>query len=188
MQEFIYQSGWGAFTVLLLMQIPFILFFLFVVFRQGSKKPSPSPTIDTSITRLKNIWMVAVVTIFVVINVVSIKYFPSVVEAQAEASGLEIHPVNVTAESWSYDISQTEFKVGQTVRFTAKSTDTVHGFGLYHPTGKILFTMMLIPGIGDASLVHTFKDSGTYKIRCLEYCGASHHEMSDELVVTASSN
>ena len=41
-----------------------------------------------------------------------------------------------------------------------------------------------MPGLeGPTSLIHTFKDAGTYTIRCLEYCGLAHHEMLDEIVV-----
>ena len=187
MMEFIYQTGWGAFAILLLFQVPFALFFLYVVFRKSKTVPAPSSELDANIAKMKNVWMTVVVVLFVTINVVSIQYFPSVASARIENSGIKIEDVSVSAQSWSYDISQTDFKVGQAVRFTAESTDTVHGFALYHPSGKVLFTMMLIPGIGKASIIHTFKDAGTYKVRCLEYCGAAHHEMSDELTVTAAS-
>jgi len=187
MMEFIYQSGWGAFTIMLFFQVPFVLFFLYVVFRKSKTVPTPSETLNANISKLKNVWIAVVVVLFVTINVISIQYFPSVASARVESSGLKIEDVSVTAVSWSYDISQTDFKVGQAVRFTAESTDTVHGFALYHPSGKVLFTMMLIPGIGKASIIHTFKDAGTYKVRCLEYCGAAHHEMSDEITVTAAS-
>jgi cytochrome c oxidase subunit 2 len=48
----------------------------------------------------------------------------------------------------------------------------------------MLFTMMLMPGLETpASIVHTFTEPGIYKVRCLEYCGAAHHEMRDEIVV-----
>jgi cytochrome c oxidase subunit 2 len=59
----------------------------------------------------------------------------------------------------------------------------VHGFAVYHPDGRVLFTMMLIPGMKPASLVHTFTEAGEYKVRCLEYCGIAHHAMQDRLVV-----
>jgi len=187
MMEFIYQTGWGAFAIMLFFQIPFVLFFMYVVFNKSRQTP-PGEAINAGISRIKNIWITAVVVLFVAVNVFSVKYFPSVASARVESSGIKIHDVAVSAESWSYDISETEFKVGQAVRFTAESTDTVHGFALYHPNGKVLFTMMLIPGIGKASIIHEFKDPGTYKVRCLEYCGAAHHEMSDEITVTASTS
>jgi len=188
MLEFIYQSGWGAFAMMLFFQVPFVLFFLFVVFRKSKTVPTPSQELNANISKLKNVWITVVAVLFVVINVVSVQYFPSIASARVESSGIKIEDVSVSAVSWSYDISNTDFKVGQAVRFTAESTDTVHGFALYHPSGKVLFTMMLIPGVGKSSIIHEFKDAGTYKVRCLEYCGAAHHEMSDEITVTAASS
>lgn len=187
MLDFVYQSGWGAFTVMLFFQIPFAVFFLYMVFgksRAGSKSSTVS---EKQISRLKTVWLTVVAALFVAINLASIQYIPAIATARAENSGKDIVDVDVTAVSWSYEISRQEFVVGTPVRFSAKSIDTVHGFAVYHPDGRILFTLMLIPGVGPASLIYTFNDPGTYKVRCLEYCGAAHHEMSDELIVKAAS-
>ena len=132
--------------------------------------------------------MTAVISLFVVVNLASIKYIPAVATAWAEANEKDIVDVTVAAESWSYDISQQEFKVGQVIRFSAKAVDTVHGFAIYHPKGNVVFTMMLVPGVGPSSLIHKFEEPGVYKVRCLEYCGIAHHEMSDEIIVKASSS
>ena len=57
----------------------------------------------------------------------------------------------------------------------------------YHPDGRMLFTMLMMPGVSKAtSVVRTFTEPGTYKIRCLEYCGIAHHGMQDELIVVKS--
>jgi cytochrome c oxidase subunit 2 len=128
--------------------------------------------------------MAVVVILFVVINVASIKHMPPISSAQAVATHKNIQEVEVTAVSWSYDISNQEYEVGRPVRFSAKSADTMHSFAVYHPDGRMLFTMMLMPGLATpTSIVHTFTEPGTYKVRCLEYCGAAHHEMQDELIV-----
>lgn len=186
MLEFVYQSGWGAYAVLLFFQLPFMLVFLYVVFQKSVVNPQPSDTAQAKISRVRGIWLTAVIMIFLVINIVSIQYMPAVSSAQAANSGQEIQDVDVTAVSWSFDISEQEFVAGRPVRFSAGSADTVHGFAVYHPNGKILFTMMLVPGVKKSSLIYTFQDPGTYKVRCLEYCGAAHHDMSDELTVTAA--
>lgn len=184
MLESIYQTGWGAFAVLLFFQLPFLVVFLFVVFRRASAKPAAGVS-DASISRAKILWLGAVAVLFLAINIGSIQYIPAVSTARAVAVEQDIRDVRVTAQSWSYEISEREFKAGETVRFTANSVDTVHGFAVYHPDGNVLFTMMLIPGVTPSSLVHTFDDPGVYKVRCLEYCGMAHHEMNDEIVVSA---
>ncbi|TYB81112.1 hypothetical protein [Maritimibacter fusiformis] len=188
MLDFVYQSGWGAFGVLLLFQIPFLVVFLTIVFRKAYVNTAPSAISDSSVARWRSSWLALAIALFLIINLASIKFFPAVYSARAAASGVAVTDVTVDAQSWYYDMSAQEFEAGKPVRFNAQSLDTVHGFAVYHPDGHILFTMMLIPGVGRSSLIYTFDEPGTYKVRCLEYCGMSHHEMSDEIIVTASAS
>ena len=136
---------------------------------------------------MEMLWLTIVVVLFVGINVLSISYMPTISTARAAATEQNIQDVEVTAQSWSYAISDREFEVGRPVRFSIKSADTVHGFAVYHPDGGVIFTTMLIPGVGPSSIIHTFTEPGNYKVRCLEYCGIAHHAMQDQLVVTARS-
>lgn len=184
----IFQSGWGAFTVMLLFQIPFLVVFLSIVFRKAYVNTGPSDITDARITSLRGGWLTLVIALFLIVNLASIGFIPAVYTARAAASDTPAIDVSVQAQSWSYDMSAREFEVGKPVRFRAQSLDTVHGFAVYHPEGKVLFTMMLVPGVGDSSLIYTFDEPGTYKVRCLEYCGMAHHEMSDEIVVTEASS
>ncbi len=188
MLEFIYQSGWGAFTMLLLFQIPFLLVFLTVIYRKAYVDTSASTITDAKISKLRGGWLTLVIALFLVINIVGIQYIPAIYTAKAANSSVAAVDVAIEAQSWSYDMSVREFEVGKPVRFNAVSLDTVHGFAVYHPGGGVLFTMMLVPGVGESSLIYTFNEPGTYKVRCLEYCGAAHHEMSDEIIVTEASS
>ena len=188
MLDFLFQSGWGAFSVLLFFQLPFLLVFLFVVFQRSAKNSTPNEISDSKVASLKNSWISLVVVLFLAVNLFSIQYIPAISTAAVAKATQDVIDVDVSAVSWNYDISEQEFVVGQSVRFSAKSVDTVHGFAVYHPDGRVLFTLMLVPGVGPSSLIHTFTEPGTYKVRCLEYCGAAHHDMSDELIVTASSS
>ncbi|MGI9384804.1 MAG: hypothetical protein ACR2PO_16760 [Methyloligellaceae bacterium] len=183
MLDFLYQTGWGAFSILLFFQLPFMVGFLYIVYRRASAGEGAGESSEHGISRAKTAWLTAVVVLFFAINIGSIKYIPAISTARAVAAGQDIVDVQVTAQSWSYEFSQQEFTVGEAVRFTAKAADTVHGFAIYHPKGRILFTMMLIPGVSPSSLIYTFKDPGTYKVRCLEYCGIAHHEMNDEIII-----
>ena len=184
MLDFLYQDAWGAFSVMLLFQIPFLVVFLYIVYRKGFFSPEASGTDGGKLSRLDGLWMTLVVILFVGFNFVSIDYMPPISSARSAATHKNIQDVTVKAESWSYEMSGREFEVGSAVRFAAKSADTMHSFALYHPDGRLLFTMMLMPGLETpASLIHVFSEPGTYKIRCLEYCGAAHHEMADEIVV-----
>ena len=187
MLDFLYQDSWGAFSVMLFFQIPFLVVFLYIVYRKSFVEPEPSATDQRKLSRLDGLWIALVVILFVGFNFLSLDYMPPISSAQSAATHKNIQDVEVKAESWSFELSAEKFEVGRPVRFSAKSADTMHSFALYPPDGRLLFTMMLMPGLETpASLIHTFTEPGTYKIRCLEYCGAAHHEMSDELVVTES--
>lgn len=185
MLEALYGNGWGAFAALLFFQLPFLFGFLWIV---ASRVRSPRDTPPARISSAKTAWLSAVVVLFLLVNLASIKFIPAVATAWEQAHEKNIANVDITAQSWSYDISQREFAVGQAVRFTAHSIDTVHGFAIYGPRGGVVFTMMLMPGAGKSSLIHKFTEPGVYKIRCLEYCGVSHHEMNDTLTVKEKSS
>lgn len=186
MLDFLYQSGWGAFTMMLFFQIPFLIVFFYVVYRKAYAAPLPSGTSETWISRVEVLWITIVLVLFVGVNVISIKYMPTFSTARAAITEQNIQNIDVTAQSWAYQISDRQLEVGRPVRFSVKSTDTVHGFAVYHPDGRILFTMMLIPGVEQSSIIHTFTEPGKYKVRCLEYCGIAHHLMQDELIVVTS--
>jgi len=184
MIDSIYLSGWGALGITLFMFLPFTAVFLYVIFKKSFSGAKPSDTPASKYVTAEWAWMGFVTAVFVVVNVVSIGYMPTVATATAKASGQDIPTYSFEAQSWSFDLPEMDIKAGHPVRFSGKSLDTMHGFALYHPDGDVLFTMMLMPGMDEpTSLVHTFKDPGTYTIRCLEYCGLSHHDMYDELVV-----
>ena len=183
MIEFLYTNAWGAFIVMLMMQIPFLIIFFGIINKKAFVDSEPSKTEPGKYSYLRYSWVVLVVVAFIAINGASIKYMPTIVEANAAMSP-DVKNVQVTARSWLFEFSDNEFKVGETVRFMAKSVDTVHSFALYHPDGHLLFTMMLVPGTETASaVVHTFEEPGEYKIRCLEYCGIAHHAMINKFTV-----
>jgi len=188
MLDFLYQDAWGAFAIMLLFQIPFLIIFFYVVYRKTRTDRKPSGTDAKKMSRIESWWIAIVVVLFVAVNVVSIKYMPTFSTAQAAITAQNIKDVDVTAQSWSYLISERQFEVGVPVRFSVKSIDTMHGFAVYHPDGRMLFTMMLMPGMQESSIIHTFTEPGKYKVRCLEYCGIAHHLMQDELIVANSSD
>jgi cytochrome c oxidase subunit II len=187
MLESFYLTGWGGFGMMLFMLVPFMAVFFYIVMHKSGGDPSPSQAPRATFVKFERAWIALVVIVFLGVNFASIDFMPTTATAKAVASGDKIMEVNFTAESWSYDLPEVKIEVGKPVRFSGKSLDTMHGFAIYHPNGKVLFTMMLMPGLeSPTSLIHTFKDPGTYTVRCLEYCGNSHHEMRDELVVVAA--
>ena len=77
--------------------------------------------------------------------------------------------------AWAVD-APAGIKTGTPVEFLITATDVNHGFGLYTRSGKLIRQIQVVPG-RTQTLVHTFTSPGVYKILCLEFCGAKHHEM-----------
>lgn len=187
MLDFLF-TGWGAFWMTLFMLVPFAAVFGYVVYRKSVVDSASGGTARKTLSRLEGIWLTLVFVVFIAVNLASMKYMPTIATAHAATSGQALQQVDLTATSWSYQISNREIEAEKPVRFSGKSADTMHGFAVYHPDGRMLFTMMLMPGLKNpTSIVHTFKEPGTYKVRCLEYCGVAHHRMADELVVVKRS-
>ncbi|MCZ7654114.1 MAG: hypothetical protein M5R42_07240 [Rhodocyclaceae bacterium] len=94
---------------------------------------------------------------FVVANLASLKYIPWAAASGATGGEPEVQ-IDFTAKSWAYDISNRQIEAGKPVRFSGRSSDTQHGFAVYHPDGRVLFTMLMIPGTTKpTSVVYTFR-------------------------------
>lgn len=183
MLDFLF-TGWGAFWMMLFMVVPFGLMFHYVIRRKSVVEPGPSATPRSRLARIEGVWLAVVFVVFVGVNLASLRFMPTLAATRVVASGAPVQEINLTAKSWGYDLSSRQIETGRPVRFAGKSSDTQHGFAVYHPDGRLLFTMMLIPGLNrPTTLVHTFTEPGKYKVRCLEYCGIAHHGMMDELTV-----
>jgi cytochrome c oxidase subunit 2 len=186
MLDFLF-TGWGAFWMVLFMLVPFAVIFYYVIHRKSVVDFGPGTTPRKELSRLEGIWLTVVFVVFVGVNLGSLKYMPTIAAAHAATSGQPPQEIDFTAKSWAYEISNRQIEADRPVRFLGKSSDTQHGFAVYHPDGRMLFTMMLMPGLTKpTTLVHTFKEPGKYKVRCLEYCGVAHHAMQDELIVVKS--
>lgn len=185
MLDFLF-SGWGAFWMTLFMLVPFAAVFAYVIRRKSVVDPTPEATARAKISRFEVGWLALVLVVFVGVNLASLNYMPTLATAHAATTRTDIQNVDLSARSWAYEMSSRRVEAGRPVRFSGRSNDTMHGFAVYHPDGRMLFTMMLMPGLAKpTSLIYTFKDAGTYKVRCLEYCGVAHHAMHDEIVVVA---
>ncbi len=183
MIDLLFTSAWGAFLTMLMFQIPFLIVFYRIVNKKAFVDSEPGKTEPSKYSYSRYAWLGLVVGAFIVVNVASIKYMPTIIEANASMSQ-DVRDVNVTARSWAFELSDNEYKVGESIRFLAKAEDTVHSFALIHPDGSQIFTMMLVPGAGvESAVVHTFTEPGEYTVRCLEFCGAAHHAMKSTITV-----
>ncbi|TMN21340.1 cytochrome C oxidase subunit II [Lentibacillus cibarius] len=99
--------------------------------------------------------------------------------------GADQEPVVVDVEGmqFGWEMSQTEFKVGEPVEFHVTSKDVNHGFGIYDEEMNMLAQTQAMPDYTN-KVYMTFDEPGTYEILCLEYCGLAHDLMTAEITVT----
>lgn len=100
----------------------------------------------------------------------------------ARASEVSRH-IDVKARQWSWELSDTEVKVGEVVEFRVTAEDVNHGFGLYDAEKRMLVQIQAMPGFTN-KVRYRFERAGKYEILCLEYCGVAHHGMT--AVISAS--
>jgi len=92
--------------------------------------------------------------------------------------------VAVTGHQFYWELDKETVIAGQPVEFRVTSTDVNHGFGIYDADYHLLAQVQAMPGYINR-LRHTFETPGTYRLLCLEFCGAAHHGMVSEIEVKA---
>lgn len=94
----------------------------------------------------------------------------------ASGSGAGRTVVHVTAGQFYWLLVPSSVPAGTAVRFEITSRDVNHGFGLYDPQGQLIAEAQAMPGYTN-TLDMTFRNTGQYRVFCLEYCGVGHHLM-----------
>ena len=96
--------------------------------------------------------------------------------------------VKVTARqcSWQFE-PPGPYPLDRQVEFALTATDVNHGFGLYGPDGALVLQAQVLPD-AFVRVRHTFHTPGRYTVLCLEYCGLTHHLMTDGFTVGAKAS
>jgi len=158
-----------------------VIVFAVVFFR--SKSRADYGPIQQKAYRLRRYVFMGVLAILVSAAFLTLRHLPY--DQPAFASG-ELVKIQVSASQFVWDMSQTEVKVGQLVEFDVTSQDVNHGFGIYDEQMQVVAQTQAMPGYTN-KLYYTFTKPGTYKILCLEYCGAAHHYMAADFEVKPDS-
>lgn len=157
------------------------LVFLWIATGAGAKLANYGPAIDTAYRA--RVWLFGLAAIVLIgANYKTLSELPYINTLPRLPAGA-VQPVQVMAQQWSWTITPSTFKVGQTAEFRVTSKDVNHGFALYDPEFRIVAETQAMPGYTNV-LRYTFAEPGTYQVLCLEYCGAAHHEMKAEIKVT----
>ena len=101
---------------------------------------------------------------------------------RTRALGAPADSVQVMAMQWGWSLSRDTVPARVPVAFVVQSKDVNHGFAIYTPDGALLTQVQAMPGYTNR-LIYRFDRTGTYTVRCLEYCGIFHHFMLTKFIV-----
>ncbi len=69
MIDFIFTTGWGAFIVMLMFQIPFLIVFFNIVNKKAFVDSTPGRTEESKYSTAKFAWIAVTIVAFIVVNV-----------------------------------------------------------------------------------------------------------------------
>ena len=190
--------GWGPYTLVWIFVITIAVATagFFIVMASTRKRNQSFASKRTY--HFERWWAIGVAGVLVWLWVNSFPWMPPVAFSTATASQdpSNLQVVNVMAGQWFWlmskdgqhvqpgDNPQLTLVAGEPVKFIAHSVDVNHGFGIFRQSydSAILMQVQVIPGM-DNVFYYTFKEPGTYMVRCLEYCGYAHPYMTSEIEV-----
>lgn len=89
----------------------------------------------------------------------------------------------VAGRQFAWTVKPARVRAGEKTQVVATSLDVSHGVGIYDPDDVLIAQVNVLPDVRQ-NLGVTFDKPGTYRIRCLEFCGVDHHLMETTFEVT----
>ncbi len=176
-------TGLGAILLFSYLTAPFLLIFVVLVVLSLRRGRTLEGVAHLRLTRVAEVgWLIGVGIVWLTINLVSIPWIPWIqAGAHKTAEDGEAQVVQVDAYMWAYKMTPMEVRKGP-VKLVARALDTIHSLAIYTPDGRLLATIMLMPGMHEEVTV-VFDMEGEYVVRCLEYCGDGHGYMYSKIRV-----
>lgn len=150
---------------------------IFVVVARSAREDVAYEHVQRVGYRLRRYWLTVLLTLGVAVIVLTFFYLP-----YASGSAGSRTVVKVAGGQFFWSLSPDRVRAGTPLRFDVTSVDVNHGFGLYDPRGHLVGSVQAMPGYhNELDLRLTLP--GTYRIRCLEFCGLNHAVMQQTFTV-----
>lgn len=170
-------TGQGALLLMIYLTTPFLVVFL-LIFYLSIRRGGGAVIGRGKVWEV--LWILLAGGVWVVINLSSIGWVPSGLGG-VDAGTAPSQRLSVDAAMWYFQLNTVKLAPYTPTEIVAVSRDTMHGLGIYDLEGRLIATVMLMPGMKER-LVLTF-EPGKYTIRCLEYCGDGHALMTASFTV-----
>lgn len=157
--------------------------FIYVISQAGKPADDAATRKAAHTSNVIRRWLfMALLVGFVGVTYGTLRHFP----IPLQHAPLDAHQVvDVVGRQWSWQITPDTITAGSPVEFRVTSKDVNHGFAIYAPDERIVTQTQAMPGFVN-KIVYTFKQPGTYKVMCLEYCGIGHVPMTSQITVVAA--
>ena len=156
--------------------------FLLVGLRAGN--PEEFGQVKKRLYGIRPYWFVALVAVGTWLSVETLADLPYDATHNEAEQPADI-TVGVTGHQWRWEMDRTQVPAGKLVAFEVRSADVNHGFAVYNADNEMVAQTQAMPGYTNV-VRHTFREPGTYRVMCLEYCGLAHHNMTKTITVTAA--
>lgn len=198
--------GWGPYTLMWIFIIVVVVTTAgFLIVMASTRAKNKQVFASKRKYQPELFWSIGVAGVLIWLWVNSYPWMPPVAfsavanNSSTTNSHQQLQVVNVTAGQWFWIMkkngeSESEensphitLQANIPVKFVARSVDVNHGFGVFRDKdgSPILFQMQIIPKL-DNVFYYTFRQPGTYLVRCLEYCGYAHPYMTSMIQVVPS--
>ncbi len=167
-----------AWNISLWLMLALAAAFIYVAMKSGDK--AGAEEIQSSAGKIRTALFWVVVVAGVPITMMTLVDLPYAAQSDATAQ-----IVRAEGSQFNWEISPEKIVAGQPVEFHVTAIDATHGFAVFDESMTLLTQTQAMPEYTNI-LKYTFAKAGTYKVLCLEYCGAGHHEMSAEINVIAA--
>lgn len=157
-----------------------IAFIFGIVAIKASKERQDFAPIKKKWYKARTFYGTTLVVVMLVITIYTLRELPY--DTPVYGEGNEPTIVDVEGVQFGWNMSKTEFKVGEPIEFRVTSSDVTHGFGIYDEDKTLIAQTQAMPDYTNTVYI-TFDKPGTYQILCLEYCGVAHHLMIGEIEV-----
>lgn len=158
-----------AIEITLLLLLVVIAAFAWVLTHTRDAVPAEQVSVPAYRLRAKLFWGVALVGLG--LTIMTLRPWPH------DALAAEVtRSIDVTGRQWSWELSDSDVRVGEVIEFRVSSVDVNHDLALYGPDRRIITQIQAMPGFVNR-VRHRFERPGRYELLCLEYCGVAHHAM-----------
>jgi cytochrome c oxidase subunit II len=150
---------------------------IFVVVARSARDDLPYERVQRVGYGLRRYWLGVLLALGAAVIVLTFFYLPY---ASGSASNRTV--VKVSGGQFFWSLSPRRVRAGTPLRFDVTSVDVNHGFGIYDPHGHLVGSVQAMPGYhNELDLKLTLP--GSYRIRCLEFCGLNHAVMEGTFTV-----